>query len=95
MQPSPDTHSSSQDKRFAEQEQESGKGSSLDQQQQKQQPECSQTFDNSVTLEQLRQLLAQFAEDRNWGQFHTPRNLVMALTGEIGELNELFQWSVL
>ncbi|MDQ3401995.1 MAG: nucleotide pyrophosphohydrolase [Actinomycetota bacterium] len=33
-----------------------------------------------------------FAEARDWGRFHTPKNLVMALTGEVGELNELFQW---
>ena len=36
--------------------------------------------------------LRQFAEDRDWTQFHTPRNLVLALTGEVGELAELFQW---
>ena len=36
--------------------------------------------------------LEAFAVDRNWGQFHSPKNLVMALTGELGELSELFQW---
>ena len=30
--------------------------------------------------------------ERNWTQFHTPRNLVLALVGEVGELAELFQW---
>lgn len=29
---------------------------------------------------------------REWRRFHTPKNLVMALTGEVGELSELFQW---
>lgn len=45
-----------------------------------------------VDVSQLAQALAQFAKDRDWNQFHTPRNLVMALTGEVGELNEIFQW---
>jgi NTP pyrophosphatase (non-canonical NTP hydrolase) len=36
--------------------------------------------------------LRQFAADRAWEQFHSPKNLVMALTGEVGELNEIFQW---
>ncbi|WP_433320188.1 nucleotide pyrophosphohydrolase [Micromonospora chersina] len=33
-----------------------------------------------------------FAEDREWQQFHTPKNLAMALAGEIGELLAEFQW---
>ncbi|XP_042903409.1 dCTP pyrophosphatase 1 isoform X2 [Parasteatoda tepidariorum] len=40
----------------------------------------------------VRILQAQFAEDRNWNQYHTPRNLLLALVGEVGELSELFQW---
>jgi dCTP diphosphatase len=36
--------------------------------------------------------LRQFAEERDWQQFHSPKNLAMALTGEIGELVEIFQW---
>ena len=36
--------------------------------------------------------LEKFAADRDWAQFHSPKNLVMALTGEVGELNEIFQW---
>ena len=34
--------------------------------------------------------LRRFAQERDWDQFHTPKNLVMALSGEVGELNELF-----
>lgn len=45
-----------------------------------------------LSLEDVRQLHADFAAERNWGQFHTPRNLMMALTGEVGEVAELFQW---
>lgn len=33
-----------------------------------------------------------FVQERDWEQFHTPKNLAMALTGEAGELMELFQW---
>ena len=41
---------------------------------------------------ELVEALRTFAEERDWGQFHTPKNLVMALTGEAGELAEIFQW---
>jgi len=40
----------------------------------------------------LAAALDKFAVDRNWTQFHSPKNLVMALTGEVGELSEVFQW---
>ena len=33
-----------------------------------------------------------FANERDWEQFHSPKNLVMALAGEAGELLEIFQW---
>ncbi|MCG8424325.1 MAG: nucleotide pyrophosphohydrolase [Proteobacteria bacterium] len=36
--------------------------------------------------------LRQFVGEREWDRFHTPKNLVMALSGEVGELTELFQW---
>lgn len=36
--------------------------------------------------------LVHFAKERDWDRFHVPRNLVLALTGEVGELAELFQW---
>jgi dCTP diphosphatase len=47
---------------------------------------------DTTTIEHLRQLVAAFAEARDWGQFHTPRNLVLALVGEVGELAALLQW---
>lgn len=40
----------------------------------------------------LREAVADFAADRDWTQFHTPKNLAMALAGEVGELVEIFQW---
>jgi NTP pyrophosphatase (non-canonical NTP hydrolase) len=43
-------------------------------------------------MERLRNRLREFAKERNWNQFHTPKNLVMALNGEMGELTEIFQW---
>jgi NTP pyrophosphatase (non-canonical NTP hydrolase) len=43
-------------------------------------------------LETLRARLAQFAAERDWDQFHNPKNLAMALAGEAGELVEHFQW---
>jgi len=45
-----------------------------------------------IDTKKLAQELEQFATDRNWSQFHSPKNLVMALTGEVGELSEIFQW---
>ncbi|GAB2227876.1 hypothetical protein Droror1_Dr00009704 [Drosera rotundifolia] len=48
--------------------------------------------DKGVTLEELKMKLADFAKERDWDQFHSPRNLLLALVGEVGELSELFQW---
>ena len=45
-----------------------------------------------VDVDALALALEKFATDRDWAQFHSPKNLVMALTGEVGELSELFQW---
>ncbi|XP_004773940.1 dCTP pyrophosphatase 1 [Mustela nigripes] len=49
-------------------------------------------FSPEPTLEDIRRLHAEFAAERDWGQFHQPRNLLLALVGEVGELAELFQW---
>jgi len=43
-------------------------------------------------LEDLARRLRGFASARDWEQFHTPKNLAMALAGEVGELLEVFQW---
>ncbi|KAG6576025.1 dCTP pyrophosphatase 1, partial [Cucurbita argyrosperma subsp. sororia] len=48
--------------------------------------------EGSVSLELLRLKMAEFAEERNWDRFHSPRNLLLALVGEVGELSEIFQW---
>lgn len=44
------------------------------------------------SLEELRGELLRFAEDRDWRQYHSPKNLTMAICGEMGELAEQFQW---
>jgi dCTP diphosphatase len=43
-------------------------------------------------LNQLKLQLRQFAEERDWDQFHSPKNLSMALIVEAAELVEHFQW---
>ncbi|WP_295585257.1 nucleotide pyrophosphohydrolase [uncultured Lamprocystis sp.] len=43
-------------------------------------------------LDDLNARLVRFAQERDWEQFHSPKNLSMALAGEVGELLEHFQW---
>jgi len=43
-------------------------------------------------LSELRERMRRFAVDRDWGQFHDPKSVILALVGEVGELAELFQW---
>ena len=50
------------------------------------------TEQQSDSLEQLRRQLAAFADERDWQQFHSPKNLCMALIAEAAELVEHFQW---
>ena len=45
-----------------------------------------------MDIEKLQQRLAEFARERDWEQFHSPKNLSMALAAEAGELMEVFQW---
>lgn len=45
-----------------------------------------------MTLEELAVRLREFAAAREWEQFHTPKNLAMALAGEVGELLAELQW---
>jgi dCTP diphosphatase len=47
------------------------------------------------SLEDLRTKLDTFATERDWNQFHNPKNLAMALSAEAGELLEHFQWLTL
>ena len=43
-------------------------------------------------LDDMKVALKQFAEERDWDKFHSPKNLVMALSVEVAELMEHFQW---
>jgi dCTP diphosphatase len=45
-----------------------------------------------IDAQGLAEALAAFARERDWEQFHSPKNLTMALSGEVGELTEIFQW---
>lgn len=45
-----------------------------------------------MTIEELQAVLHEFAAERAWERFHTPKNLVMAVAGEAGELLAEFQW---
>ena len=46
----------------------------------------------AVSLDDLAHELRRFAAERDWEQFHTPKNLAMSVAVEAGELLELFQW---
>jgi dCTP diphosphatase len=45
-----------------------------------------------MSLQELTQRVRNFAAERDWEQFHTPKNLAMALVAEAGELAAEFQW---
>jgi len=48
--------------------------------------------DSTTTIGALRKAIAQFIRERDWEQFHSPKNLSMAVSIEAAELMELFQW---
>ena len=48
--------------------------------------------DSTTTLAELRDLVARFVAERDWEQFHAPKNLSMSLAIEAAELMEHFQW---
>ena len=48
--------------------------------------------DSTTTVEELKRKMLAFADERDCGQFHTPKNLSMALAVEAAELMELFTW---
>lgn len=45
-----------------------------------------------MDIEALQRKLSEFAAERDWDRFHSPKNLAMALAAEAGEVLELFQW---
>ena len=48
--------------------------------------------DDTTTVAELRKLIADFVAERDWSQFHAPKNVSMALAIEAAELMEHFQW---
>lgn len=48
--------------------------------------------DTQTTLEQLKKQIKQFVDERDWNQFHSPKNLAMYLSIEANELLEQFAW---
>ena len=48
--------------------------------------------DSSTRVEQLRDMVSHFVAERDWHQFHAPKNISMALAIEAAELMEHFQW---
>ena len=48
--------------------------------------------DSDTTVGELRQLIAEFIDERDWEQFHDPKNLSMAIATEAAELMEHFRW---
>ncbi len=49
-------------------------------------------MDYSTTISELKNLVEQFAKERDWEQFHSPKNLSMAIAVEAAELMDLFKW---
>lgn len=45
-----------------------------------------------MDIKKVQKKLQVFADERDWDQFHNPKNLVMALSVEVSELVEIFQW---
>jgi len=45
-----------------------------------------------MNIQDIQKQLADFADERDWDQFHNPKNLAMALSVEASELVEIFQW---
>ncbi len=45
-----------------------------------------------MNINNIQKQLSDFADERDWDQFHNPKNLAMALSVEVSELIEIFQW---
>lgn len=55
--------------------------------------DISDFSDETTTVADLKRLVVRFAEERDWGRFHTPKNLAASVAIEAAELLERFQWS--
>lgn len=53
----------------------------------------SKSFNSSISeIQQLTLSIREFVDERDWEQFHSPKNLAMAISVEVAELVEIFQW---
>ena len=48
--------------------------------------------DKATTLQELKKFCDEFVKERDWKQFHNPKNVSMAISGEAAELMEIFTW---
>ena len=48
--------------------------------------------DSTTTVKDLRDMVRQFVDERDWEKFHAPKNISMAMAIEVAELMEHFQW---
>ncbi len=48
--------------------------------------------DASTSIEDLKQSVARFVRERDWEQFHSPKNIAMSVAIEAAELMEVYQW---
>jgi NTP pyrophosphatase (non-canonical NTP hydrolase) len=55
-------------------------------------PQAGRHRTMEVALKELLKTLLEFRDDRDWGQFHTPKDLAISVSVEAAELLELFQW---
>ncbi len=55
-------------------------------------PEGKGRTDSETTLQELKEAMLAFVRERDWEQYHSPKNLSMALAGEAAELMEHFLW---
>ena len=51
--------------------------------------------DSKTALQQIKNKIKKFVRDRDWEQFHSPKNLSMSLAVEAAELMEVFQWLII
>ena len=49
--------------------------------------------DSNTTIKELKKIVEDFVSERDWSQFHNPKNLSMALAIEAGELMDIFKWN--
>lgn len=52
----------------------------------------SVTYDRKTSIYQLRQLIQDFVDERDWRKYHNPKDLAISIAIEAAELMELFQW---